>query len=308
MRRARAVVMASFLLAGAASAQVEVVEPGAPGTFDTGASAARTTPAPELADITQSRPQPASSESELFYQMQVMQEELMKLRGLVEEQGEQLRQLKQQRLDDYISLDRRLGALGGGSVPPSDPKSTDGGPMPPAAQNPEQTVLESGAPSASMEAPPYALPSNGIERAVPAGEPAPRHRDTAVPTPNEERSYQNAYELVRDKEFAQATTAFNDFLAQFPSGAYAGNAHYWLGELYLLEGDSAAARKHFETLINEYPDNRKIPDGMFKLGRIYDQDGQKSRAKEMLERVVKDYAHSGSSAPRMAADYLKQNF
>ena len=89
------------------------------------------------------------------------------------------------------------------------------------------------------------------------------------------------------------------------SGRY---AHYWLGELYLLDGDSASAKKHFETLLGQFGDNRRVPDAMFKLGRIYHQEGDVAKAKDILDRVVNEYAGSDSTAPRLAREYLQQNF
>ena len=53
----------------------------------------------------------------LAYQIQQLQQELLELRGLLEEQGFELRRLKQQRLDDYLDLDKRLSELKQGPQP-----------------------------------------------------------------------------------------------------------------------------------------------------------------------------------------------
>ena len=47
---------------------------------------------------------------------------------------------------------------------------------------------------------------------------------------------------------------------------------------------------------------------MFKLGRIYHQEGDAAKAKDILDRVVNEYAGSDSTAPRLAREYLQQNF
>lgn len=49
--------------------------------------------------------------SQLFYQLQILQDEMMRMRGQTEEQAHQIRQLKQQRLDDYIAFDKRIADL-----------------------------------------------------------------------------------------------------------------------------------------------------------------------------------------------------
>lgn len=269
----RIVVLAATLVAAPlAVAQVEVVEPGGTGAVRHSAAAQQRsarTPAP-----------PAAASGELFYQLQLLQDEVMKLRGIVEEQGEQLRQLKQQRLDDYISLDRRISSMGGGSVPPTQDASGAAAPG-------------SGTSAAPIDA-----------SAAPVPPAAPR----AAASAQEEQAYRDAYALIQARKFPEARTAFNAFVGQYPGGNYAGNAHYWLGELYLLEGDSERAKKHFETLLAQFGDNRRVPDAMFKLGRIYHQSGDAARARDMLDRVINEYAGADSTAPQQAREYLQQNF
>ncbi|MEO0444312.1 MAG: YbgF trimerization domain-containing protein, partial [Pseudomonadota bacterium] len=45
------------------------------------------------------------------FQIQQLQQEILELRGLVEEMRFELKRLKQQRLDDYLDLDKRLAEL-----------------------------------------------------------------------------------------------------------------------------------------------------------------------------------------------------
>ena len=47
---------------------------------------------------------------------------------------------------------------------------------------------------------------------------------------------------------------------------------------------------------------------MFKLGRFYHQEGDTAKARDMLDRVANEYAGSDSTAPRLAREYLQQNF
>ena len=70
---------------------------------------------------------PASTNlsAELFVQLQTLQAEMRELRGMIEQQGYQIEQLNQRRMDDYLDLDRRLGELGAGAVSSSSrPAST----------------------------------------------------------------------------------------------------------------------------------------------------------------------------------------
>lgn len=51
---------------------------------------------------------PTSAQGELFLQLQQLQDEVSRLRGMVEEQQYEIRQLKQESLDRYKELDGRL--------------------------------------------------------------------------------------------------------------------------------------------------------------------------------------------------------
>ena len=121
--------------------------------------------------------------------------------------------------------------------------------------------------------------------------------------PGEGEAYRAAYALVRGQEFAAAVTAFTGF----PDGRYAPNAHYWLGELYLVldPPDPEASRQSFMLLLDQYPDNAKIPDALYKLGRVYFMKGNNDRAREFLNRAMSEYPDS--SAARLAGDFLDQN-
>lgn len=59
-----------------------------------------------------------NQQADLFYRLQALQQEMLELRGLVEEQAYEINRLKQQRHDDYMDLDRRISGLTGGQAAP----------------------------------------------------------------------------------------------------------------------------------------------------------------------------------------------
>lgn len=77
----------------------------------------------------------ATGPADMFYQLQVLQQELQQLRGLVEEQAYEIKRLKQQRLDDYLSLDRRLSAVGSAQPPANSASSASNTSAPEPAAN-----------------------------------------------------------------------------------------------------------------------------------------------------------------------------
>ena len=257
----RILAVAAMAAAPAIQAQVPVVESSPVGAAQPPAPVAT----PGFIAPVEEQVGPAGSQNEIFYQLQVLQQEVLELRGLLEEQSFELKRLKQQRLDDYLDLDRRLSALGQGGLP--------GDQMPKGAGE-----------DAGASVTPPLQPLVAVE--------------------GEAQSYRAAYDLLKKRQIDEAVTAFTQHLENFPQGKYAANAHYWLGEIYLLKNDLEAARQWFTRLLDGFAGHRKEPDAKYKLGKVYDLLGDKAKAKVLLEEV----AASGTDASRLARSYLQQNF
>lgn len=200
---------------------------------------------------------PVSVGSDVYSQIRSLQEEVATLRGLVEEQAYELKQLKQLQLDNYIDLDRRIS---GGAHPV----------VPIAA------VESSGLSSSSVV------------------------QDDA----NEADVYKAAYDLLNQKDFAGAESAFKDHLARFPSGDFASNSHYWLGKIAMLKKDYPQAKSWFTDLIANFPSAAKVPDAQLDLGKVYFLMGDRVKAKSLLTQL----AAGNTDAARLASKFISDNF
>lgn len=206
--------------------------------------------------------------SEMYYSMQMLQQEVQQLRGTVEQLDYQVKQLKQQRLDDYLDLDRRLSRLGTSNSLSKRPASSSVSSDAIADIEPAQESIED---SASAEI----------------------------------SSYRQAMDLVlKKKEYDKGADALIAFLERFPSGRYAGNAQYWLAEIYLQKDDLSKAQKWFSNLINIFPSHSKVIDAKFKLGTVYFRLGDKVASKAFLDEV----AASNTSTASLAQDFLRNEF
>ena len=121
---------------------------------------------------------------------------------------------------------------------------------------------------------------------------------------SEADEYKAAYDLLRQRQVDQSLVAFKDYLKKYPSGEFAANSCYWLGEIFLLKNQLPQARDWFAKLLQDFPDSNKVPDAKFKLGKVYHLMGDKKRAKPLLDDAA---AGVGDSA-RLAKQYLKDNF
>ena len=220
----------------------------------------------------------ASNVGALVVQVQQLAEEVRRLNGVVEEQTAQLQRLKEQSLERYVDIDRRLADIGRGSAS-AGPIASGGSPG----------MASSGVGSSGVSA------TVGDAGATPA-------------QPGEEAAYQAAYDYVKSRNFPRAVEAFKGFLSDFPFGRFAPNAHYWLGELYLVidPPDPELARQSFKLLLDQYPSNPKVPDALYKLGKVHFLKGNRERAKGYLDQVIK--SHPGHPAAQLAQDFLQDNF
>ncbi|QXP83004.1 tol-pal system protein YbgF [Methylococcus sp. ANG] len=224
---------------------------------------------------------------DLNAQIERLQRELAKTRGQLEEVNHKLETLKNQQQAMYTDLDQRLRQSGG--VPPA--ASPDG-----AAADAQGAGAEDAG-------------SGGETRtAVATPAPAPPSRPVAPPPAADgaarEAAYQKAFGTLKDGRYAEAIKEFKSFTARYPSGDYADNGQYWLGEAYYVNRDFNSAKDAFQKLIRNFPQSAKVSDAALKLAYIESDTGQAASAKQMLNDVIKRYP--GSSAAKQAEKRLQK--
>ena len=215
-----------------------------------------------------------SAQGELFNQLQRMQDQLAQQQGAIEVLQNQVNQLKQEGLERYQDLDRRIGA---GVAPAATPDNSSTGGAPSAAAGGAAAGAAAAAPAASSE----------------PGDPA-----------KEKLYYDAAFDLIKAKDFDKASQAFTAFLRKYPNSQYAGNAQYWLGEVNLAKGDLQGAGQAFAKVSLLYPKHAKVPDSLYKLADVERRLGHTDKVKGILQQVVAQYP--GTSAAQLAQRDLQR--
>ncbi|WLI05494.1 MULTISPECIES: tol-pal system protein YbgF [Pseudomonas] len=216
-----------------------------------------------------------SAQGELFNQLQRMQDQIAQQQGAIEVLQNQVNQLKQEGLERYQDLDRRIGA---GAAPAATPDNSSAGGAPSAAIGGAAAgAAASQAPAASSE----------------PGDPA-----------KEKLYYDAAFDLIKAKDFDKASQAFSAFLRKYPNSQYAGNAQYWLGEVNLAKGDLQGAGQAFAKVSQLYPKHAKVPDSLYKLADVERRLGHTDKVKGILQQVVAQYP--GTSAAQLAQRDLQR--
>lgn len=219
---------------------------------------------------------PVSAQGELFNQLQSMQEQISRQQGIIEVLQNDVARMKQESLERYQDLDRRIGS---GVAPAATPdNSSTGGDL-----NAPGAAAGAGAGAAAQ------APAAGSEPADPA---------------KEKLYYDAAFDLIKAKDFDKASQAFAAFLRKYPNSQYAGNAQYWLGEVNLAKGDLQGAGQAFAKVSQLYPKHNKVPDSLYKLADVERRLGHTDRVKGILQQVVSQYP--GTSAAQLAQRDLQR--
>ncbi|MDP9710670.1 UNVERIFIED_ORG: tol-pal system protein YbgF [Pseudomonas fluorescens] len=213
----------------------------------------------------------------LFNQLQQMQDQISRQQGVIEELQNQVARMKQESLERYQDLDRRIGS---GVAPAATPENSSAGGDASAAAG---AAAGAGAAAAAQ------APAAGGEPADPA---------------KEKLYYDAAFDLIKAKDFDKASQAFAAFLRKYPNSQYAGNAQYWLGEVNLAKGDLQGAGQAFAKVSQLYPKHAKVPDSLYKLADVERRLGHTDKVKGILQQVVAQYP--GTSAAQLAQRDLQR--
>lgn len=224
--------------------------------YDASQPPARNKPAQAAGEI----PTEQSLQMEIYSQLKTLQRELMELRGIVEEQGHELRTLKQQSLDRYIELDRRIGSGGSSASSKADTNSSrvsgSTGAVPAEEIDAYREAYE------LVKAKQFEQAISGFEdflRRFPQGEYAPN----AI-------YWTGELQLVKSpRDLKAAEAAFSALLKQYPDHSKVPDAMYKLGKVHFLSGNKAASRKILNELIAEHGNSGR---SAIKFARQFLQD------------------------------------
>ncbi len=227
-----------------------------------------------LADRVTALEQQASNNQgnvDLLNQVTQLRSEMQTLRSQIEELQQQLEQQKSSNRSQYLDLDGRMNRL------------------------------ESGGGNPTIVAPPAA----SAKPAAPADKPPVVRGDAgALAKGADERgAYNAAFDALKAGQYVDSARLFSDFLQQYPSGAYAPNALYWLGESYYVTQNYELAQQQFQTLLDRYPTHDKAPGALLKVGLSQYGLKQMDAAERTLAQVSQRFP--GTDAARTADDRLR---
>lgn len=226
---------------------------------------------------------------DLLRQVNMLKDEVVALRSQVEELTHQQQQARESARVQYLDLDGRLNRVEGGEAP--------GGTL-----DPGDDVLELGDVPDDTGAADRVASSGGTAAGSEAGPVVHGDAGALDAMEGEREAYDAAFAALRGGRYDESARMFNSFLGYFPSGAFAPNALYWLGESYYVTQNYKLAQDQFRQLLERYPTHDKAPGALLKVGLSQQGLQQLDEAERTLAEVSSRYP--GTDAARIAADRL----
>ena len=218
----------------------------------------------------------------LFDDVESQNIEVRELRGRFEELSHAINQLRQRQREQYLDIDQRLQKL--------------------EAAGPTQATVPVPAPATAPRAPVASTPTGSGTAAAVQPAPVPAVAPATQPEPStgvdpfaEQQAYQAAFELLKAGRYEEAAEAFQVFIAAYPSGSYADNAQYWLGETHYITRKFELAVQEFERLITAYPNSGKLTHALLKIGYAHDELGNKVEAERALSELITRHPQSAAA-------------
>ncbi len=232
-------------------------------------AAERASLAERVAALEQASANSGQGNVELLNQVAALRADVQSLRGELEQLQQQLEQERESSKNQYLDTDGRLRRLEGAA--PAAPSAGAKAPAaPPVVDRPPSVHGDAGL-----------LAQSGGERSA----------------------YQAAFDTLKSGQYVESARQFQAFLAQYPDGAYAPNALYWLGESYYVTQNYDLAQQQFQALLQRYPTHDKASAALLKLGLSQYGAKQYDAAEATLAAVQQQYP--GSDAATTAADRLQ---
>jgi len=171
----------------------------------------------------------------------------------------------------------------------------------------EQKIQESRK-AAPVSQPEKAVSAPRSEEALPEVQPekVEKTADEKPPASTAKEAYQAAYQVLKKGDYPAAEMALKQFLADYPDDALAGNAQYWLGETYYVQGVYDQAAVCFAEGFKKYKDGPKGADTLLKLGMTMEKLDKKAEACTAFKNIEKSFPKASDSVHQKAKSEIEK--
>lgn len=115
---------------------------------------------------------------------------------------------------------------------------------------------------------------------------------TFTADPKEKADFEAALGIFRAGQFAQAQTAFADFVKRYPQSGYNASALFWLGNAQYATRNYNEAIANFRSMLSLAPDHAKAPEAVLSIANCQIELKDTKAARRTLEDLTKAYPQS----------------
>lgn len=258
-------------------------------------------------DSTDTAPPAAGNAGSTEVQMSNMEDELRKLRGSIEENQFQTKQLFDRFNKFQQDTEFRLNAMEAANakaaaevkpVPPAPVQAPQNPPQhPPAVKNeplPQVDTSSEARPGNEGEAQPEETTAGNGSLELPSDE---KNGET-FDTPRDQYNY--AFRLLNQTRYEDAAHYFKDFTEKYPHDPLVGNAYYWLGETYYIRHDYVKAGDSFRQGFEALPGGPKAADNLLKLSMSLGAMNKTKDACVVLDQLLVKFKETSPSVAQKA--------
>lgn len=116
--------------------------------------------------------------------------------------------------------------------------------------------------------------------------------------------YQNALRDFNSGNYDLSRQEFSDYLKSFPTNDLAGNAQFYLGEIFYAQNNFRDAVTEYDKVLYTYPKSYKTAAALLKKGQAEIQLAQKATGTRDLREVIRRFPNSPEA--KQASARLKE--
>lgn len=232
---------------------------------------------------------PTNLNWQIMQKNQQLENDIRLLRGKIEEQDNEIEQLKHELTNRYTDLDQRLELL----QQKVDPESTA----------PEEDNQQDTSPSSSNSQATVASHTSAKEVAPATAKQAVPANAQPSSTELDKVAYTVALDAYKQGGAKKAIAPMQNFIKNNPNSIYISNAYFWLAEFNLAVEPTnyAEAKKNYNIVVNQYPNSAKASRSLYQLYNIAkDVDHNTTLTNQLKIKLQKNYPKSEE------AGYLKK--
>lgn len=218
---------------------------------------------------------------QIMQKNQQLESDLRTLRGRIEEQDNEIAQLKHELENRYADLDQRLELLQQKVDPEASTTTEDN-------QQDISPSTSSTHTATSASSTTAAAPVNQTPVIVST-------QNTSEPSELEKAAYTVALDAYKQGGAKKAIAPMQNFIKNHPNSVYISNAYFWLAEFNLAiePTNYAEAKKNYGIVANKYPNSSRAPRAFYQLYNIAKEvDKNTAQANQYKAKLMQQYPKS----------------